>query len=313
MDTDKDVQSYNTKVEEIDLTELFKVLVKGKFLIISITLAFSISAFIISLFIPDQYKASVLIAPSQEESSIVPPGIGQLGGLASLAGVNLGGSGGSEFKVAIEVMKSWSFIDRFIKENNLAAELYASKGWNSHNNTLSYDKSLYNEKNSNWIRENENGDQVEPSSWDLYQSFAERLNITESLDSGFVSISFEFYSPHKAKEWLDRYIASLNLYMQKRKIVKVTNNINYLQLQIKKISIAEMQNVLYSIIEEQMKSKMLAESSPEYAFIIVNQSMTPEEVSKPNRVVITLVASLLGLILSLLFVIYSYYGRNTKL
>ena len=43
--------------------------------------------------------------------------------------------------------------------------------------------------------------------------------------------------------------------MQQRQVAKVTNNINYLQNQIKETSIAEMEEVFYTIIEEQMKIK----------------------------------------------------------
>ena len=60
------------------------------------------------------------------------------------------------------------------------------------------------------------------------------------------------------------YVAAINEHMQQRQVEKVTNNINYLQVQIDKTSIAEMREVFYTIIEEQTKNKMLAEANPDY-------------------------------------------------
>jgi LPS O-antigen subunit length determinant protein (WzzB/FepE family) len=92
---------------------------------------------------------------------------------------------------------------------------------------------------------------------------------------------------------------------------KVTNNINYLQAQIENTSIAEMREVFYTIIAEQTKNKMLAEASPEYAFVAVSPSMVPEEKSQPERAFICIIGTLLGGILSVLLVLVMHYARKS--
>ena len=62
-----------------------------------------------ALSLPNQYKATVLLAPAQEESGGLSSALGQLGGLASLAGVNIGAGGGGESKHAQEILKSRFF------------------------------------------------------------------------------------------------------------------------------------------------------------------------------------------------------------
>jgi LPS O-antigen subunit length determinant protein (WzzB/FepE family) len=99
--------------------------------------------------------------------------------------------------------------------------------------------------------------------------------------------------------------------MQKREMAKVTRNIEYLQAQIKKTNIAEMQEVFYTIIEEQIKSKMLAEASPEYAFVAVSPSMVPEQKSQPKRALMCILGTLLGGMLSVLLVLVLHYGRKS--
>jgi LPS O-antigen subunit length determinant protein (WzzB/FepE family) len=98
--------------------------------------------------------------------------------------------------------------------------------------------------------------------------------------------------------------------MQKRKILSVERNIKYLQNQIEKTSISEMREVFYTIIEEQIKSKMLAEASPEYAFLMVSPAMVPEEKSQPDRAIICVIGTLIGGILSVLMVFVQRYGQG---
>ena len=92
-------------------------------------------------------------------------------------------------------------------------------------------------------------------------------------------------------------------------MAEVTRNITYLEAQIKKTNIAEMKEVFYTIIEEQIKSKMLAEGSPDYAFVPVSPSMVPEEKSQPKRALICILGTLLGGMLSVLWVLVLHYGR----
>jgi len=150
-----------------------------------------------------------------------------------------------------------------------------------------------------------------PSSWELFKKFEEKLIVEADKRTGLVSVSIEYYSPQIAKQWMDLYVESINRFMQQRQVNKVTRNIAYLQEQIGKTSIAEMQEVFYSIIEEQTKSKMLAEASPDYVFVAVGPSMVPELKSQPGRALICILSTLLGGMLSVLLVLVTYYARKS--
>ncbi|MDA0797024.1 MAG: Wzz/FepE/Etk N-terminal domain-containing protein [Proteobacteria bacterium] len=307
-----DQQSPNQYDDEIDLRELFGVLWAGKIKIIAITAVFAIASVIYALSVPNQYKAAALLAPAQSSGGGLSGALGQLGGLASLAGVSLGGGESSEGQIAQEIMKSWSYIEAFIAENNIAVEVYAAQGWSKGSNELQIDADLYDTETKTWLVENDNvGEVGPPSSWKLFESFSKRLAVSEDKKSGLVSVSIEYYSPQVAKQWVDLYVESINRFMQQRQVDKVTRNIAYLQEQIGKTSIAEMQEVFYSIIEEQTKSKMLAEASPDYAFVAVGPSMVPEEKSQPKRALICILGTLLGGMLSVLLVLIMHYTKKS--
>ena len=298
--------------DEIDLRELFGALWAGSRKIIAITAVFAFVSVIYALSLSDQYKATVLLAPAQSDSSDLSGALGQLGGLASLAGVDIGGGDSSEAQMAQEIMKSWSFIDVFIAENNISVEVYAAEGWSRGSNELQIDDDIYDAETKTWLVENDNTGEVgPPSSWVLFQAFSERLVVSENKKSGLVSVSIEYYSPQIAKQWLDMYVAAINAHMQQRQMAKVTNNINYLQAQIENTSIAEMREVFYTIIAEQTKNKMMTEASPEYAFVAVSPSMVPEEKSQPYRSIICIIGTLLGGILSGLLVLVMHYARKS--
>ena len=298
--------------DEIDLRELFGVLWAGSRKIIAITAVFAFVSVIYALSLSDQYKATVLLAPAHTDSSDLSGALGQLGGLASLAGVSIGDGESSESQMAQEIMKSWSFIDVFIAENNISVEVYAAEGWSRGSNELQIDDDIYDAETKTWLVENDNTGEVgQPSSWVLFEAFSERLVVSENKKSGLVSVSIEYYSPQIAKQWLDMYVAAINAHMQQRQMEKVTNNINYLQAQIEKTSIAEMREVFYTIIAEQTKNKMMTEASPEYAFVAVSPSMVPEEKSQPERAFICIIGTLLGGILSVLLVLVMHYARKS--
>ena len=298
--------------DEIDLRELFGVLWAGSRKIIAITAVFAFVSFIYALSVSNQYKATVLLAPAQSDSSDLSGALGRLGGLASWAGVDIGSGDSSEAQMAQEIMKSWSFIDVFIAENNISVEVYAAEGWSRGSNELQIDDDIYDAETKTWLVENDNTGEVgPPSSWVLFEAFSERLVVSENKKSGLVSVSIEYYSPQIAKQWLDMYVAAINAHMQQRQMEKVTNNINYLQAQIEKTSIAEMREVFYTIIAEQTKNKMLSEASPEYAFVAVSPSMVPEEKSQPERAFICIIGTLLGGILSVLLVLVMHYARKS--
>ena len=297
--------------DEIDLRELFSVLWAGKKLIVGITAIFALVAVFYALSIPNQYRATAIVSPAQDSGGGLSGALGQLGGLASLAGVSIGGGESSEAQVAQEIMRSRGFIEEFISENNLAVEVFAAEGWDMGSNQLEINADIYDVDSSLWLRDASAGKTADPSGWELFKKFSGMFSVSEDKKTGMVSISVEYFSPQLAKEWVDRLVIGINQHMQSRKLEKVNINIQYLEAQIQKTSIAEMREVFYTIIEEQIKSKMLAEASPEYAFVTVSPAMVPEEKSQPKRALICILGSLLGGMLSVLWVLVRHYTRST--
>ena len=299
--------------DEIDLRELFSVLWAGKKLIAAVTSLFAIVAVIYALSLANEYKSYAVVAPAESGGSALGNMAGQLGGLASLAGINIGSGENNETLEAMEIMQSWGFMEEFIETNNLQVPVYAGEGWDKASNTLKLDDRLYDAESKTWLIEDEDsGKRRSPTSWELFEEFDEKVSVSQDKTSGLITISVEYYSPQLAKQWVELFVYSINEYMRERKLEQVNRNIKYLTAQVEKTAIAGMREVFYQIIEEQTKSKMLAEASPEYAFVTVSRAMVPEEKSAPNRALICILAVLLGGMLSVLIVLIQYYGKPTE-
>ncbi len=297
--------------DEIDLRELWDAIWDGKWLIIAITTLFAIGAVLYALSVPNEYKSTVLLAPaSSSSSSSLSKLAGQFGGLASLAGINLGASGSEDKSViAIEIVKTWGFLETFIQENKIEVEVFAVEGWNRANNQLLIDPDLYDQTTQQWVREFDptKGQKVEPSSWELYEEIKDRISISQDKTNGLISLSVEYYSPMIAKEWVDKLVRAINFHIQKQDREEAIKSIDYLNNKIKETNIADMQSVFYQLIEEQTQTLMLAEVSEEYVFKTLSKAKIAEEKVKPKRAWITILGVLIGGICSIFIVLLKHF------
>ena len=83
--------------DEVDLRELWNAIWQGKWIIFVITSVFAIASVFYALNLPNEYESTAILAPASNSSSSQMSKLGgQLGGLASLAGISLGGGGGED-------------------------------------------------------------------------------------------------------------------------------------------------------------------------------------------------------------------------
>lgn len=296
--------------DEIDLRELFKALWQGKWIIIVTTLLFSVAAVFYALSLPNIYKSEVTLAPVSEESGLKIPG--QLGGLAALAGVNLGGMGGGDKTgLALEILKSRDFIIRFIEDNDLYLPIMAAKGWDRTTDQLVLDQSIYNESTQQWVRAVKTPFQPKPSNLETYETFQKLFSVNQDKASGMVKLNVEHVSPYLAKAWAEKLTKAINEEMRSRELIEAERSIAYLNTQIAQTNIADVRTMLYSLIEEQTKTVMLANVRDEYVFKTIDPAVVAELKAKPKRGMIVILTALFGALISMVFaVIRNFSSKN---
>ena len=317
--TSKEVEAMNSKEfyqqqhlpedDEIDLAELWHAIWSGKILIIAISALFAISSVIYAINQPNIYQATTLLAPASEQggASGLSKMAGQFGGLASLAGINLGGGGTDKTGLALEILKSRLFLENFIAKHQLLVPLMAANNWDANSNTLTFDDEIYNSETNTWLREVKAPKKPEPSPWEAFKAFQQVLSVSTDKESGMITLAIEHYSPEVATQWLVWLVADINSTMREQDKVEAQNSIDYLSEKLKETQLADMQTVFYQLIEEQTKTIMLAEVSQEYVLKTIDPANAPEEKAKPKRALIVVLGTMLGGILSVLIVLIRYF------
>ncbi len=298
--------------DEIDLRELFSALWKGKWTIIAITLVFAIGSVIFAIMQPNIYKAEALLAPASEEHGGGLSALAsQFGGLASLAGVNLGGKGGvDKTQMAIEVLKSRQFTSEFIQQHNILADIMAAEKWDNSADQLIYDPALYNAQTHTWVREAKAPFKPEPSMQEAYKVFSKLVTVNKAKDSGMVTIAVEHLSPTVAQQWVTWLIEDINKVMKERDVAEAHRSTAFLNEQIALTNVADIRTVLYKLIEEQAKTIMFAEVRDEYVFKTIDPALAPEEKAKPKRALICVLGTLLGGMLGVAIVLVRFAFRK---
>ncbi|MGQ7274397.1 Wzz/FepE/Etk N-terminal domain-containing protein [Marinobacter sp. V034] len=297
--------------DEIDLRELIKTVWAGKWLIIVTTCLFALGGISLALTKPDIYTAQATLAPvSGDDGGSLSKLAGQFGGLASLAGINIGAGGGADkTAIALEVLKSRLFLTEFVHRHHLAVPLMATDGWDREAGKWQYDAEIYNTSAGQW-NEGPDGRSFQPTDWDLVKRFREIMSVSESKDSGMVTVTIKSQSPPVAKQWVDWLVADLNVRLRVQDIAAANARIDYLETQLEQTSVAGMQQVFYQLIESETRTVMLANAQPEYVFRTIDPAVVPQESSGPKRVLGVLLSIILGGMLGVFAVFIRAFVKN---
>ena len=159
--------------DEINLLNLFLVLLKRRKMIIMVTLFAIVLSIAYSLLKPDIYTATARILPPQESDTGLPGSLSQTGGIfGGLAGSLMGG--GSAADVYVGILQSRSVADRLVKKFNL--------------------KELYQQQFLDATRE----------------KLAARTNINISSETYLLTISVEDEDPQRAAHMANTYVDALD-------------------------------------------------------------------------------------------------------
>jgi uncharacterized protein involved in exopolysaccharide biosynthesis len=298
--------------KEIGLNELLRIFWRGKWLIAAITAGAAVLAIVVSLMIPDIYRAEALLAPNDQQSASGLSALAaQFGGLTGLAGIDLAGNESDKTEQGLAILKSRKFLAEFVERRDILVPLLAATGWDPVSGELSINPASYDVREEKWVRKVSPPMLTIPSSQEAYERLARIMSVEQNKRTGFVTIAIEHYSPVVAKQWVDWLVEDLNASIMKQEVTEAEQAIQYLNQQIEKTSLANMHSVFFNLIEEQTKTVMLAKVSSEYLFKTLDPAVVPERKIKPKRSLIVIFTTFFGFLLAIaLVLIRSSIGRR---
>lgn len=300
--------------DEIDLRELFGIIWRGKWIIIAITFVFAVGSVFYALSLPNIYAAEAKLAPTEESQGRGGMGemSGQLGGLASLAGLSMGQDQITPAILAMEILQSRKFLSEFIARHNISPQLLAVEKWDERSGELVLNREVYNPDTGEWLREVEPPKQSEPTSWELVEAFRALLVVEQAANSPLTVIKVEHRSPIVAKQWVDWLIEDINNEMRERDIEESQRSMEYIDREMANATLRSTQQIFSGLMEQQTQTIMLANVRPEYIYRVVDPAVVPEQRAKPSRALIAMIGTLLGGFLSLFLVFIVHLVRKDK-
>jgi len=309
--TDKTNDGMYAATDEMNFSDLIRIIWRGKWFIMLVTTTFAVLSVLYSLSLANVYKSEAVLTPATEKSGLNIPG--QLGGLAAMAGLNLGGSGSTDnTALGLELIKSRDFIGRFVERHNLLVPLMATSGWDRSSNALLFDPELYDVQSKTWVRKVNPPFQPEPSLLEAHDAFMDNFSISQDKLTKMIKVSLEHYSPELAAQWLSLLIKDINEEIRQRDLREAERSIVYLNKQIEETNIADVKATLFSLVEEQMKTKMLANVRSEYVFKTIDPPVVPEMKAKPMRALIVVASVMLGFMFSCLIVLFRHVYKSGR-
>lgn len=295
--------------QEVSIQQLVAAVIKAKWIIAIFAFVGGAISIAVALNLPNFYRSDVLLSPIQDSQT---SGLdGQFGGLASLAGINLA-QGNERSKLALEILKSKQFAKKFIDKHNILPELMAVKSWDRESNKFIYNEDKYSSASGEWFRKGNEFLGPQPTISEIHEAFISMISFDEVGDAGLIKISFTHYSPYIAKTWLELIVLDINSWLKNRDIAEAERSIKFLKQQIQQAKVAEIKNMLFNLIEEQMKTVMLAETRDEYVFKVIDPAIVADVKFKPKRSLIVVLGVFVGMFLAIMAIIIRRLFRNEK-
>jgi len=269
-------------VAENDLVELIRMLWRHKLIIVACAAICGGIAVVLALTATPMFRAEATVTEvSDSQMGAAGALANQFGGLASLVGVNIGGLGSSG-REAQALLKSRKVCEEFVVRNKLIPILYANA-------------------------------EKEPTLWMAVKNFRENvLVVREDKRAGLTIVSVTWKDPSVAADWANKFVALTNEMMRARAITDSQASIDYLNKQLVNINEVEVRRVMYSLIESETKTLMLANARAEYALTVVDPAVSPELRFTPKRTLMVIIGTFLGGVLGLLIVIGMQMLRKMK-
>jgi uncharacterized protein involved in exopolysaccharide biosynthesis len=270
--TDADV----TK-SDFGMRELVELLWRSKRTIALAGVLCGALAAVYALLATSWYRADVLLAPADQKSTQgLSAQLGSLGGIASLAGINLGGVNLANNE-ALAVLQSRDFARAFLEEEGVLPMIYAKQRGSI---------GKYLTINS--------ADKV-PDIRDAVKFFHENvLSVQQDKKTSLVTLAVEWTDSETAAKWANILVHRLNDRMRQRALVEAETNTTYLRTELQSANIVTLQQSLGRLLEGELQKLMIARGNKEFSFRVIDQAEAPKRRTRPKRTLIVAAAIVIG-------------------
>jgi uncharacterized protein involved in exopolysaccharide biosynthesis len=269
---------------EMDIRAIVRKLFAGKWWIMASVVVFTAGFIAAAMLLTPVYRASAELIPAKtdhdmDSGSAGGLGGGGIGGVASLIGVNLGG-GDSATEEALGVLKSREFTEKFISDLNLMPVLYA-KIWDAQAKKWKVDE------------------KHQPTPAKAYKLFDKRIrSVVPEKKTSLLTLNIDWTDRFAAAAWANELVSRLNLEMRQREMARADSAVGYLEKEFETTTAVATREAIGRLIEAQVKQRMYAVVTPEFAFRVIDKAQPPDRDDRlfPNKFLMAIMGPFIGFI-----------------
>jgi len=241
--------------ERADIAVAIDFARRSRALLIGSTAAFTVAAFVYAALTPPRYRASALVAvaDASDASGLSLPG--QLGSLASLAGVRLPDA--SERAEHVAFLRSRALAEEFIRTQSIVGVLGTEPGELASPDGLQARSELTRAR--------------------AIKRFNESVcSVREDGATGLITVTIRWRDPVLAAQWANALVALANERSRQRAIAEAVRTIDFLARELEKTDNIELQRAIHRLTQSQLQIAALASVRTEYTLRVIDPARAPE-------------------------------------
>ena len=245
-----------------------------------------------------RYAVEMRVAPTATGSSDgLSSKLGQLGGLAAVAGVSLPDSGGSAaFKLYVEALHSRDVADLLALDPGILHGAFARE-WDARTRTWRQPQGFVHDAAGavKPLLGIPDRPFAPPGAARLEKWITDNVAVDQNLKTPVVTVTMMSDDPAFAVRFLDRLGTTVDTMLRQRALLRADDDIAYLSARLPTVTLAEQRVAIAQSLGEQERLKMAASSSRAYAADVFEHPAASDRPVTPVPTKILAVALLLGL------------------
>jgi len=283
--------------DEIDLLELARKLWLGRRAIAIAVLAMALAASVYLNWVDRKFSVSMVLKSVQEPAQT--SGMAGLGGIASLAGIELPSGSNLDFTSFPLLMQSREVADVMVQNQDLMRRVYVDE-WDPEANiwhqparsavgfALSQLKSI--------ITGNPVATYAAPDGVRLSEFVSEEISASIDSKSNLLNIKVETEDPELMREFVEGLVFETDQFFRQRFIMAGTTALEFYKEQLMRAQSGEHREALAQLIVQEEQKLMLATRSNNYVAEVLRGPDISMKPTSPKSMMVLALSMILGLI-----------------
>lgn len=268
-----------TAAMELDLMAYLNALINARWILLAAALASAVLAGLWAYSKPYMFQSGIRVSVVDiEDPGGMAPDDRRASEVLTLVehGFVMGTTYDNYNDVMLARLNSRDFLVRFLDEHNVYRHFYPEQ---------------WLESEGRWV------EGFEPDVGEVVTRFRDQVrSIVRNEETDIVMVSMTWPDSAVARDWANEYVHSFNEFMRERTMKDVERKQQFLEQELRRSDVLEIQQSLYRLIEAQTAIAMLASAREEYVLEIIDPAALPYRsftMSRKKRIVLGAIAGTL--------------------